>query len=131
MGSGHFDTGLYSHQAQQRKATGAPTFAYDADIKAKPLHLHTAHDSLDPKKIKAPDGRRVRESRDSDEHPESVPVYVNFDDTGSMRRIPYTFQQWLEKLMTTLVVKAGLKDAQICYSANGDVGSARAPLPVG
>ncbi|MGK5558283.1 hypothetical protein ACSNOI_42460, partial [Actinomadura kijaniata] len=72
MGSGHWSTDVYAARASYRSATGASAFAY-SDSGAT-----SVHPDLDPR------GVRVRESRDSDDHPESLAVAVLFDVTGSM-----------------------------------------------
>jgi len=68
------------------------TFKYSYDIKtgAAPAKVHA---TLDPYGVK------IRESRDSDAHPVTVPVAVIFDTTGSMSSVPSILQKELSKLM--------------------------------
>lgn len=81
---------------------------------------------MDPRKL------TVREARDSEHHPESVPVVVAFDVTGSMGHIPTRFAtDLLGALMLLLVEKGWVKDPQLCFAAVGDAVSDRAPLQVG
>jgi hypothetical protein len=68
------------------------TFKYSHDIKTGKVAAKV-HPSLDPKGVK------IRESRDSDTHPVSVPVAVIFDTTGSMQDVPITIQKKLSSLM--------------------------------
>jgi len=79
----------------------------------------------------APDKIVVRESRDSQEHPESLGVVVNLDETGSMDRIPIAMvTQHLTSLLTTMI-KHGLPDVQVMFNGIGDHFVDRFPLQVG
>lgn len=73
----------------------------------------------------------MREARDSEEHPNTVPFIVGLDVTGSMGRVPQMFL--LEGLPTLMneVFTAGVKDPQLCFIAIGDIKCDRAPLQVG
>jgi hypothetical protein len=68
------------------------TFAYSHGI-ASGITAAKVHASLEPLGVK------IRESRDSDAHPLSVPIAVIFDTTGSMSEVPYLMQEELTKLM--------------------------------
>ena len=82
--------------------------------------------SLDPKGVK------VRESRDSDDHPESNAIGVLFDVTGSMGGIPVDFaQRKLGGLMKMLVEKGVIPHPQVLMGAIGDSYSDTTPLQVG
>ena len=81
---------------------------------------------MDPKRI------TVRESRDSEEHPESFPIIIALDETGSMGRIPeLIIKNVLPDIMES-ILNAGVKDPQICFMGIGDCCfSEEAPLQVG
>ncbi len=82
--------------------------------------------SLDPKGVK------VRESRDSDDHPESNAIGVLFDVTGSMGGIPVDFAQHkLGGLMKMLVEKNVIPHPQVLFGAIGDGKCDTTPLQVG
>lgn len=68
------------------------TFAYSADIKSGKTKA-SVHPSL------SPHGAKVRESRDSAEHPVTVPIIITLDTTGSMSSTPFTIQGKLPQLM--------------------------------
>ena len=70
MGSGRWSTDVY--ETAERLRGGGSAFAY-SDSGAR-----SVHPELDPFDV----GKR--ESRDSDEHPESLAIAVLFDVTGSM-----------------------------------------------
>ncbi|GLW64921.1 hypothetical protein Arub01_31650 [Actinomadura rubrobrunea] len=119
MGSGRWSTDVYAAAADYRRATGASAFAY-SDGGAT-----TVHPDLDPH------GVTVRESRDSDEHPESLAIAVLFDVTGSMGTVPRTLQTRLPDLMGLLLRKGYVAHPQILFGAVGDATCDRAPLQIG
>lgn len=78
-----------------------------------------------------PYGLRVRESRDSEAHPNSIAIGLFLDVTGSMGRVPeLLIRQKLGNLMDTLL-DHGIQDPQVMFSAIGDQYTDRAPLQVG
>lgn len=78
-----------------------------------------------------PKGVTFREARDSETHPESIPVIVALDVTGSMGRIPEVLiKEKLGALMETLI-NNGVKHANICFIAIGDHEEDTAPLQIG
>lgn len=78
-----------------------------------------------------PYGLKLRESRDSQEHPNSLAIGIFLDVTGSMGRIPeQLIRHKLGTLMDTMIAH-GIQDPQIMFSAIGDQYSDRAPLQVG
>ncbi|MCB0117371.1 MAG: hypothetical protein KDD84_24895, partial [Caldilineaceae bacterium] len=81
MGGGRWDTAAYTSAATTRRATGKADFGYDEDVRRG--RASGVHAELDARSI-AKSVMGVRESRDSDEHPNSVPIMIAFDVTGSM-----------------------------------------------
>src|SRR5437870_13721200 len=78
-----------------------------------------------------PKGARVRESRDSAEHPESLGIVFALDVTGSMGRIPVLLAtKELPKFMNVLT-SCSVRYAQVLFMAVGDATSDRVPLQVG
>ena len=74
-----------------------------------------------------------RESRDSEEHPESFPIIIALDETGSMGEVPkYLIDNTLPDCVAS-IMKAGIDNPQICFMAFGDVEGfyEEAPLQVG
>jgi hypothetical protein len=119
MGSGRWSTDVYSARDNYRRATGTSAFAY-SDAGAR-----EAHAALDPK------GVRKREARDSQEHPDSTPIAVLFDVTGSMGTVPRTLQTKLPQLLGLLTRKGYAADPQILFGAVGDATCDRVPLQIG
>lgn len=123
MGSTNWSDTHYTDRVTARAATGAPAFAYHAE--AVRSGKHEAHKSLDPKDVK------VRESRDSDAHPDSLAIAVLFDVTGSMQTVPSLLQKNLPKLMGLLMRKGYCDHPQVMVGAIGDATCDRVPLQVG
>jgi hypothetical protein len=73
----------------------------------------------------------MRESRDSDQHPDSVAIGVVFDVTGSMGEIPMILQTKLGSLMRTLIQRDYLAHPQVLFGAVGDATCDRVPLQIG
>ncbi len=78
-----------------------------------------------------PTGVKIRESRDSDEHPNSVPIIIGLDVTGSMLTVPhFLVKDGLPKLMEK-IMEAGVPDPQLLFLAIGDHKNDSAPLQIG
>lgn len=95
MGYSRFSDEEYRSRVSARVSTGKATFAHDAGIRLGKLAAKV-HPSLDPKGA-------FRESRDSADHPVTLPIAVICDTTGSMRQVPVIVQKALSKLMGTFV----------------------------
>lgn len=133
MGGGSWDSGAYASASAHRRSTGKVDFGHDADVRAG--RARGIHPDLDPKKVAGPAsplaGQPVRESRDNPDHPQSLPVAVIFDVTGSMGDVPKTLQKKLTSLMDVIIAKAGIPDPQILVGAVGDSTCDQYPLQVG
>lgn len=78
-----------------------------------------------------PEGIVVRESRDSEEHPNTVPVILALDVTGSMGSVPaHLIKTGLPTMMDSILT-AGVEDPQLLFLAIGDHECDRSPLQVG
>jgi len=78
-----------------------------------------------------PHGLNIREARDSDVHPNSVPIIVALDVTGSMGYIPEDLiKNGLNHLVKN-IIDAGIPSPAICFIAVGDHISDYGPLQVG
>jgi hypothetical protein len=112
--------GSYSHDAHEallRPRTNLPQ---------QQVFTQTAcHALMNPK------GVRLRESRDSPDHPNSIAIAFALDVTGSMGEIPDLLaRQELPKFMKILL-DCKVEDAQLLFLALGDATSDTAPLQVG
>jgi hypothetical protein len=78
-----------------------------------------------------PKGLKVRECRDSADHPESLGIAFALDVTGSMGDIPHLLaKQELPNFMK-LLTACGVPDPQLMFMAIGDATSDNAALQVG
>lgn len=83
------------------------------------------HESMAPKSVK------LRECRDSPTHPNTVPIILGMDVTGSMGKIPHNLvQTGLPKLMSSIIT-GGVPDAALLFLAVGDHKSDSYPIQVG
>lgn len=82
------------------------------------------HEDMNPK------GVTLRESRDSENHPLSLPIIFGLDVTGSMGFIP---EQIIKRDLPHIIAglqKAGIADPQIMFLAIGDHITDQAPLQI-
>lgn len=123
MGGSSYSDDLYVSRAAARAASGVPTFDHDHKVKTGAV-AKKVHDKLNPKGV-------TRESRDSDAHPNSLPIGVLLDVTGSMRTLPTKIQAKIPQLMGLLIRKGYVADPQVLFGAVGDYHADKAPLQVG
>ena len=128
MGGGYWDVHDYSSRVTAKKAAGKDIFDYDATVRR--TGIYNVHESLDPKKLNAA-GKNVREAFDSDDHPDSLPIAVLFDVTGSMGGIPRVLQQKLPQLHGMLQRKGYVEHPQLLFGGIGDAYCDKVPLQIG
>lgn len=112
--------GSYSHAAHHALLADRATQS-DSEVFAQ----SGTHALMDPK------GLTVRESRDSADHPQSMPIVFALDVTGSMGDIPRTLARRDLPTFMTLLTNANVADPQLLFMAIGDAHSDSAPLQVG
>lgn len=78
-----------------------------------------------------PKGLKVRECRDSPEHPAALGIVFALDVTGSMGNIPRLLAQRELPNFMKLITDCGVTDPQLMFMAVGDATSDRAALQVG
>src|SRR5260221_7987014 len=124
MGTTRWSDDHYLERAKVRACTGRDAFEHDHAIRRGTAE-RAVHQKMNPW------GVQVRESRDSDAHPQSHAVGVLFDVTGSMQGVPRILQANLPKLMGLLIRKGYLEHPQILIGAIGDATCDTAPLQAG
>lgn len=90
MGGTSFHRDDYEERENYRATTGTSAFTYHEEIKTG--KASGVHKQMNP-------FNAVRESRDSPEHPITLPIGISMDLTGSMSTVPKIFQKALAKLM--------------------------------
>lgn len=130
--------GFYSSDTRMKRAVSSGYASRNIALKsgladdsyvAKSRHqvFSSSHlkDSMNPKNVE------VREARDSEDHPNSLPIIVALDVTGSMGNVPeHLVREGLPHIMEN-ILKSGFPDPQILFLAIGDHECDRAPLQVG
>lgn len=121
MGMGTFSASAYRSYAK------ATTTNYDGSVKSvkEVFTQRNIHDSLDPKKIV------LRESCDSEDSPESLPIIIGLDVTGSMGHIAHSMvSTQLGTLMEGILDEPSIKYPHMMFMAVGDAACDRVPLQV-
>lgn len=115
MGSGRFDAGAYRAFASSTVGKGTDEIYSSRSI----------HKNLDPLGVK------IRESRDSADNPNSTPIIVGIDVTGSMGIIADVLaREGLGTLFTGILDRKPITDPHVMFMAIGDANCDRAPLQV-
>lgn len=118
MGSGSWSSSTYKAFAD----------SYTKKSREEIFHQRSLHEEMDLTKSKT----HIRESRDSEEHPESLPVFIALDETGSMGSVPdKMIRDYLPKLMDSIIDSIGIKHPQILFMGVGDHECDSCPCQVG
>ena len=112
--------GNYSHAAHEALLAGRSAKADNEVFTQRGCHA-----------LMNPKGLTVRESRDSDAHPQSVAVIFALDVTGSMGDIPRQLARTELPTFMKILGECNVVDPQLLFMAVGDATSDRASLQVG
>jgi len=112
--------GDYSHEAHRALLGARANAPAEAVFKQR-----ACHPLMDPKGVK------LRECRDSAEHPQSTAIVFALDVTGSMGEIPKLLATKALPDFMNVLQRCKVKDPQLLFCAIGDATSDRAPLQVG
>lgn len=98
-----------------------------ATIPVEEVFHQSLHSLMDPR------GVTLRESRDSEDHPNSLPIAFVLDETGSMGDIPKDLAKKELPQFMRVLMNVGVADPQVLFMAVGDAltGFEKAPLQVG
>lgn len=114
-------SGSYSHDSRNIRATAQ-------GFHSKPIEevlSSRLHADMNPMNV------GIRESRDSDEHPNSLPIILGLDLTASMGFVPQELlRDGLPNIMGKLM-EIGIADPQLLFLGIGDHKCDRGPLQVG
>jgi len=111
MGSGRYSADTHAASTAHKVSTGTPIFTHSATTRSKPRTEWKAHEDLDPKR-KATDasvlhaGKVMRESLDSDEHPNALAIAVLFDviEALDLAGIPPAVRAIVESARTSVLL---------------------------
>lgn len=113
--------GSYSSMSRNVRATNQGYYA-------------KSYDSIASKKLSeamSPNFQMMREARDSDEHPISVPIIIGLDVTASMGSVPANLIKDGLPTMVDTIIEQGVPHPQVMFMGIGDHKCDRAPLQVG
>lgn len=117
MGSGVWTTTSYTASIASKGFASADAVVY-ADVQ-EVYRAHRLDPLLDPKNV-------IRECLDTEEHPETIPVILALDVTGSMGHAATTCAGKLDEIMTELYSK--VKDVEFLMMGIGDLAYDDAPI---
>jgi hypothetical protein len=129
MGGTNYDSTFTTSRVASHKAAGTDIFAHTAAINSGSIRA-AVNELLDPSKPNAA-GDLVRESFDSDVHPNSRAIGVIFDITASMGTAPRKFVEKLPNFMGMLTSKGYIEDPHVLFGGVGDATCDDGPRQIG
>ena len=125
--------GSYSTVASIDDYTGKTMFSRSDTDKTRMYASSSIKDTFKQNNINNamnPYGVGIRESRDSEDHPNSIPIIIGLDVTGSMGFVPHELvKNGLPNIMGSIIQK-GIPDPQVLFLGIGDHECDRSPLQV-
>lgn len=117
----------YSSEERMQRATTRGYATKSVDQIFEQNTKRKIHEAMEPHKA------ILREARDSEAHPNSVPIILILDVTGSMGDIPHNLIKTGLPTMISTIIEAGVPDPAILIMAVGDSkgdGQSRYPLQI-
>lgn len=124
MGSSSWSTkdfATYTRSTKARSLDDFTTMSYNAQELYKSRRLA---DVLTPYNV-------MRECCDSEEHPNTTPIILALDCTGSMGGSSVKVAQQLNTIMTDIYASGAVPDVEFCIMAIGDLSYDSAPIQMG
>ena len=123
MGSGHWTRERFESYASARYGVSADRLE-KSDLRVQEVfRKNEISPLLHPKNV-------MRSCRDSEEHPETVPVILALDVTGSMGRAAVKTATSLNSIMTGIFCSEKIRDVEFCVMAIGDLHYDAAPIQI-
>ena len=123
MGSGSWSSRSFSDYTTTTKGMAVADFV-DTSFSAQELYkARRLSAALDPKSV-------MRECRDSKEHPNTLPVILALDVTGSMGGSAVKVAQKLNEIMTELYNDPNAQDIEFCIMGIGDLYCDSSPIQI-
>ena len=123
MGSGSWTSRSFADYTTTTKGMAVADFV-DTSFSAQELYkARRLSAALDPKSV-------MRECRDSEEHPNTLPVILALDVTGSMGGSAVKVAQKLNDIMTELYNDPNVQDIEFCIMGIGDLYCDSSPIQI-
>lgn len=113
----------YNHQSRSVRTAMFAKQSFDDTFEQQ--RKKRMHESMDPRKA------MLRESRDSEVHPLSLPILFGLDITGSMQDIPHHLVKDGLPDMIKKLMERGVDSPAILFAGIGDSKNDRCPFQVG
>lgn len=113
---------------------GGGCYSYARDVKTKLANSAMSRGEVFSQRSMSPEldiKGKIRECRDSDEHPETLPIIIALDVTGSMGTIPHRLVTQDFPSIMKKIMDEGIQHPQVCFVGIGDHECDHAPLQVG
>ena len=114
--------GSYSFAGRTDRAT---TLGYDTKSQQEIFQQRSINSAMSPYGVK------FRESRDSEEHPNSLAMILALDETGSMGSVPHFLVKEGFPAIMDKIMREGIQDLQVLFMGVGDHQWDNSPLQVG
>ena len=123
MGSGYWTASSYDSYSASYRGMSADTFTSSHFSNQEVFKSTRIDDQLKPYNV-------MRECCDSDEHPNTLPVILALDVTGSMGDAAVKVAQKLNSIMTDLYEDDSIKDIEFCIMGIGDLACDDSPIQI-
>lgn len=121
MGGGSWTTKAFSNYVSSSRGITVDELESMTLSASQTYRSNFLQDTLRPWKI-------TRECVDSDEHPNTVPVILALDVTGSMGAAAVEVAKKLNQIMTDIYADESIKDVEFCIMGIGDLAYDDAPI---
>lgn len=123
MGGGSWTNSSYSDYISTSRGTTVDNFSKSKYTVQEVYKSRRLDPMLDPKNV-------IRQCHDSEEHPESLPVILALDVTGSMGSASMRVAQKLNEIMTSIYDNKSVKDVEFCVMGIGDLVYDDSPIQI-
>ena len=124
MGGGSWTNTAFNTYTTSTRGMDAATYASYSNLRVQDAFKATGlHRDMDPRGV-------MRECLDTEEHPNTVPVILALDVTGSMGKAATEVSQKLGIIMESIYDSKKVPDVEFCIMAIGDLYCDRAPIQI-
>lgn len=123
MGYGAWSSSSFSDYTVRTRGVSVDSFEKGDFSNQEVFKARNINSALKPYKV-------TRECRDSEEHPNTLPVILALDVTGSMGNAAVKVAQKLNTIMTNLYNDSSVKDIEFCIMGIGDLAYDDAPIQI-